>query len=319
MLRRVLVVGAGVSGLTCAVRLLERGHEVVVVADRPPDRTVSAVAGALWYLPRGELLDERAVRWARASYDRFLAMSADLGNGIVLRESLELLRSERDLDLLREALPGFRMARTDELRAGATDGFVAGPLPVLTMETYLDALVRRVRAGARMLTRRFVHITEVIELARRWRCDAVVNASGLGARELVRDRGMTPVRGQLIRLEPIGLETVILDEEHPGGVVYLVPRRDDLVCGGIRAIGEESEAHDREIERAILERCQLLEPRICDARRLSRAVGIRPGRGAVRVELEEVARMPVVHDYGHGGNGVTLSWGCADDVADLLA
>lgn len=318
MQRRVLVVGAGVSGLTSAVRLLERGHEVVVVADRSPWGTVSSVAGALWYLPRGELLDDRAIAWARRSYERFASIDEDAA-GIVWRSCLELLRAERDLDALEDALPGFRMASSHELRAGASHGFVSGPLPVITMETYLAWLVRRVRTGGAIRTRRFVHITEVIELARARGFDAVVNATGLGSRELVRDRALTPVRGQIIRLEPVGLDTVILDEEHPGGVVYLLPRRDDLVCGGIRAVGEESSVLDRSIERAILSRCSEIEPRIRIARRMSRAAGVRPGRGSVRLELEEIAGFPVVHNYGHGGNGVTLSWGCAEDVAALLA
>jgi D-amino-acid oxidase len=40
---------------------------------------------------------------------------------------------------------------------------------------------------------------------------------------------------------------------------------------------------------------------------------------AIRLELELVdGKLPVVHDYGHSRMGVTLSWGCADEVARLV-
>ena len=44
-------------------------------------------------------------------------------------------------------------------------------------------------------------------------------------------------------------------------------------------------------------------------------VGLRPARSRVRLEAED----GVVHCYGHGGAGVTLSWGTADEVASLVA
>jgi D-amino-acid oxidase len=53
---------------------------------------------------------------------------------------------------------------------------------------------------------------------------------------------------------------------------------------------------------------------------LEHVVGLRPGRSTVRLEegeqLSSGAR--VVHNYGHGGAGITLSWGCAHEVVTLV-
>ena len=61
-------------------------------------------------------------------------------------------------------------------------------------------------------------------------------------------------------------------------------------------------------------------PELAGATELGQRVGLRPARPHVRLE-----RLPsgtdagsVVHCYGHGGAGVTLSWGCADEVAALV-
>jgi len=43
-------------------------------------------------------------------------------------------------------------------------------------------------------------------------------------------------------------------------------------------------------------------------------VGLRPGRSPLRLESEELRSVPVVHCYGHGGSGITLAMGCAEDV-----
>ena len=62
-MRRVIVVGAGVVGLSCAVRLLEAGHRVDVVARDLPLETTSAVAAALWY-PYRALPQDRVTAWS---------------------------------------------------------------------------------------------------------------------------------------------------------------------------------------------------------------------------------------------------------------
>jgi D-amino-acid oxidase len=52
-------------------------------------------------------------------------------------------------------------------------------------------------------------------------------------------------------------------------------------------------------------------------------VGLRPARSTgVRLEVETLAiggvDMPVVHNYGHGGSGITLHWGCVQEALALV-
>ena len=73
-----------------------------------------------------------------------------------------------------------------------------------------------------------------------------------------------------------------------------------------------------ETVKRIVARATDLVPDLRGARVLGTRVGLRPARPAVRLEAEDRPEGPVVHCYGHGGSGVTLSWGCADEVADLV-
>jgi len=111
-----------------------------------------------------------------------------------------------------------------------------------------------------------------------------------------------------------GLAGWTLDEHHPDGMVYVVPRGTDVVCGGTAVDGDESTSPDPAEAERILARCRAVVPELANAQVLGHAVGVRPARPAVR--LERVG--DVVHCYGHGGAGVTLSWGCADEVVRLV-
>ena len=61
-----------------------------------------------------------------------------------------------------------------------------------------------------------------------------------------------------------------------------------------------------------------LEPRLAGAEVRTVQVGLRPGRPWVRVATERINGGWVVHNYGHGGSGYTLSWGCAAEVLRLV-
>jgi D-amino-acid oxidase len=113
-------------------------------------------------------------------------------------------------------------------------------------------------------------------------------------------------------LEQFGLDRWWLD---PSGPTYVVPRERDIVVGGNEVEGEWSRAASPATAAAILERASRLVPGIGGARVLRHCVGLRPVRPSVR--LERVG--DVVHCYGHGGAGVTLSWGVAEEVAGLVS
>ena len=129
-----------------------------------------------------------------------------------------------------------------------------------------------------------------------------------------------PARGQVVHLEQFGLDRWWLDAEGP---TYVIPRSHDVVVGGTDEEGEWSRTPDPEVAARILERAAVLVPDVARARVLRHRVGLRPARPQVRLEEEKVASGSgraerVVHCYGHGGAGVTLSWGCADEVADIV-
>lgn len=309
------MVGAGVSGLTCGVRLLEEGHDVEIWARERTPNTTSDVAAAAWYPPRREK-DRRVDRWLPVSLSRFTDLVTDGESGVQLRDGLELFRRPADDTWWRDILPGFRRARADELPDGFVDGFFARRVPVIEMPIYMAWLMRRFAdLGGRTVETTLTDLAAPSDAA-----DVVVNCAGLGARSLCRDQSITAVRGQVVRVEQFGLDRYILDEQSPEGITYLYPRSRDVVLGGTRERGNEILEPDPGTARAIVERCARLDPRVNHTRVLSHAVGLRPGRDKVRLEAEEPRPGKLlVHDYGHGGSGVTLSWGCAEDVVRLIS
>jgi len=295
---RVLVVGAGVVGLTTAVRLREAGIAADVVARDLPADTTSAVAAALWY-PYRALPAERVTAWSAATYEHLARLARDVpGAGVRMRMGTELLAPDAPDPWWREAVPDLR--RTDAgLRLAA---------PTVDMSIHLPWLQTRLEALGGTLERRALASLDELD------ADAVVNCAGLGARELAGDAGVSAVRGQVVRVAAPDVDEWLLDQSDPARLVYVVPRERDVVLGGTADEGAEDRTPDARTTAAIRARCAALVPALRDAPVVGVAVGLRPARPAVRLEAEG----RVVHCYGHGGAGVTLAWGCAVEVAVLL-
>lgn len=298
-MRRAIVVGAGVVGLTCAVRLLEAGHRVDVIARDLPLETTSAVAAALWY-PYRALPQDRVTVWSATSYAVLAALAADERTGVRMLTGTEVLRTPQPDPWWRAAVPS--LDRETALPPGYADGwtFVA---PVIDMPVHLRWLTGRVEELGGTLTR--MNLSALPDDG-----SLVVNATGLGARHFGADPSVTPVRGQVVVVEQVGLDRWTLDAS---GLTYVVPRSAEIVLGGTDVEGEWSRTPDPEVAEQVLHRARALVPELEGARVVRHKVGLRPARPEVR--LERVGE--VIHCYGHGGAGVTLSWGCADDVVGL--
>ena len=209
---RVVVVGAGVVGLSCALRLLAAGHRVDVLARDLPLETTSSVAAAIWY-PHLALPRDQVTVWGRATYAELARLAGDPTSGVTMRRGTEVLRRSTPEPWWVGAVPALDRVRPP---APYADGwsFVA---PVVEMPRYLAWLNARVEEAGGTVTRMaLAHLPEG---------PLVVNCSGLGSRGLAGDESLTPVRGQLTRMIP--------QSDITYGVSYkdvsFVPRRDGFV------------------------------------------------------------------------------------------
>ncbi|MCW2675343.1 MAG: hypothetical protein JWR70_383 [Modestobacter sp.] len=309
----ITVVGAGIIGLTCALHAREAGHTVGIVAATPPQETTSSIAAALWYPYRASPQDA-VTRWAAGGFAALGRLAGNPRTGVRSRTGRELFRAPAPDPWWRDAVPSLRRVPPAELPPGYADGIELA-VPVVDMATHLAWLSSRLEELGVPLTRR--HVEDLDELTSG--ADVVVNCAGLGARELCGDTTMLPVRGQIVVVEQVGLERWTLDQSDPALVTYVVPRLDTIVLGGTADEGDEDLTARPLTAEQVLARCATVVPEIAGARVLAHRVGLRPGRPVVRLETEARAAGPVVHCYGHGGAGVTLAHGCAQEVVGLLS
>lgn len=105
---------------------------------------------------------------------------------------------------------------------------------------------------------------------------------------------------------------LMMDDE----ITYILPLDDLVVLGGSQEMDVYETATNDDECKKILERCCKIHPSLKDAEIVRKASGLRPFRQkGVRLELEIITstdnghQTKVIHNYGHGGSGITLCWG----------
>ena len=307
---RCTVVGAGVSGLSCAVRLLEAGHEVEVISDRFSPDTVSDVAAAIWY-PFLTAPADRADGWGVVTYAELERLAEqESESGVRMRDGKEYLREAVDPPGWSEDIAAFRILDDSEIPEGYVFGWQFRA-PVIEMPLYMPWLRSRVEVLGGSFVQSFVeNLNEVSG-------EVVVNCVGLGARELCDDEEVRPARGQVIFIDQDpGIGHF---DQQPETLTYTIPRSDVTVLGGTAQVddwGMDIRPEDNDL---ILSKVEALWPQLDRSKIVGGTVGLRPSRSEVRLEIEYIGDRKVVHNYGHGGAGVTLSWGCAEEVVNLVS
>ncbi len=308
------VVGAGVIGLTTAIRLQEAGLTVRIVTRERPADTTSAVAAAVWY-PYEVHPKERVVPWSQATREALTPLADDPTTGVSMTTFVKLFDTPVDDPWWKPAAPSFRRATGDDLKPGYVDGYVID-VPLMEPDVYLPYLEQRFTDGDGTIDL----VPEGIDDLHALDAPLVVNCTGLGARTLCDDEALYPIRGQVVRVSNPGLDRALDDDHGPLALTYIIPRRSDCILGGTAEKGVWGDAPSDETTAAILERARTLEPRLHDAEVIEVRAGLRPGRDAVRLEMEHTDDgRALIHNYGHGGAGYTLAWGCADEVVALAA
>ncbi len=320
MAKSVAIVGAGVSGLTCGVVFAERGFRVRIFAEQIGTQTTSGAAGALWF-PYDAEPANKVIPWALSTYKVLVDLTKDPRSGVSMIELRQFSRAGEiripdwassfpPVILSENASP----ARTEgSLNVSVFKSGFALHVPLTDTTIYLDYLANRfqkaggeIEANARF--EKFEDVDPNFEL--------VINCAGIGARELAQDVDLEPHRGQVAIVPKIdNLECAIVCDDDP--LMYVIPRANDCLFGGSNDVSDNLNPDPATTKAIVAECSRVLE--IASPRVLRERVGLRPFRkSGVRLEKEKLRDgRTVIHNYGHGGSGFTLSWGCAEEVFEL--
>ncbi|OJT12710.1 D-amino-acid oxidase [Trametes pubescens] len=356
--KKVVVIGAGVVGLTTAVKIQERGgYHVTIIAETLPTDPKNIKYTSIWagaHHVSHACDDARQMAIDRETFDVMWELSAPGGDAehcFFRIPQTDYLFDGRDECL--DWMPNFKKVPEASLIPGA---LVGSSFTTVTIDTppYLAYLFARfISRGGSIIRGGVQHISQVIEggpnLFRLGKAspepiDALVVCPGLGARTLggVEDKDVYPVRGQVVIIRAPWVDFGRTASHAEQGLwTYIIPRRSgDVILGGTKEDNDWYPVARPEMTTNILERCLALFPELIPpAIRAERAgtiedlrplileegCGFRPQRkGGARLDVEWVqgrpgqGKVPMVFNYGHGGGGYQSSWGSATVALDLL-
>ncbi|XP_052817164.1 D-aspartate oxidase-like [Mya arenaria] len=323
----IAVIGAGVVGLSTAVNIQEvlPGRHVTVIADRFTTGTTSHGAAGI-IRPTLEKTPVKDVdqfrKWSDDSFGWFHHLNVDLDPSQTGVQRLTGYQFNTDAESntkypFHHVIDYDFCELSDEelnrLPGNYRHGWRYTTLMV-ECRRYLPWLTNKfLQNGGRIEKRTVSNIAEFAG-----KCSLLVNCAGMAAKTLFQDTEMFPVRGHLIRVKAPWLKHFYAWDH---GNNYIYPGQDSVVLGGTRQKGEEDVSEGEPWFTNILDACSKLVPGLKNAPIESKWIGLRPHRTYVRVENEVIyfggKALNVVHNYGHGANGIFLSWGTAIEAAAI--
>jgi D-amino-acid oxidase len=309
MSKKIAIIGSGISGLSCAYLLCEKKYDVTVIAKAFSPNITSNRAAAFWF-PYHIRNDKRGVNWAQKSYSFYETLSADASTGISMKQLIKVLR-ENEIEeepIWVDFIPkgACKKVPQENLSPGVEVAYDV-TVPLIETQIFLPYLKNYVtERNVKFIER---EINDLDELKNEY--DFIINSTALGAQKLCNDKTIIPVRGQVALIETRTDFPIYLDNEKP---LYLVPRKDAMIVGGTYEENVYEEKTESSTIEKILSNAYEVFPELKKQKLIGSWAGLRPYRPTVRVEKEN----NIVHNYGHGGSGFTIAFGCADEVVNML-
>lgn len=311
MSKNIAIIGAGISGMSTAFLLMQKKHHITIYAKAFSPNITSNRAAAFWF-PYHIRNDRRGIRWCQVSYEYYKKLAEQKDTGISMRQLIKVLRKgvEEEEPIWIDFMPegACRIMDKAELPENIARGYKV-KVPLMETQIFLPYLQQQLSdKGVKFIEK---EIKDFSELTNDY--DNVINCSALGSRKLCNDESVIPVRGQVGLLSPKNNMSIYLDNEKP---LYIVPRKDAIIVGGTYEERVETEITEPSTIEKILNNAYEVFPELKQQQVIGSWAGLRPYRPEVRVEHE--AGTNIVHNYGHGGSGFTLSFGCAEDVVKIV-
>nr|CAB3236197.1 D-amino-acid oxidase-like [Phallusia mammillata] len=315
---KVCVVGGGIIGLSSAYKVLQDvpGSQVTVYSSKfSPDTTADISAGFIFPYACGG--DQRLLElWFKQTLDRLCELyKRDDAFEIGIAPLSGYAVDAEAPDSIRKYFPDFREVGDREKELYVHCEGTTYFMTTYTCEClkYLPWLMKEFKKlGGNVLQKHVEKLEDVDGF------DIVINCTGIEAKKLIPTDDMQPDRGQIIIVKAPWIKQFKL----VGDDTYILPRLTDVVLGGTHQIGNYSLELSEPTRKHIFKTCCELEPSLKHCEVIGSKVGLRPRRSCVRVELTSMfvngRNVALIHNYGHGGSGVTLHWGCAKQTSALV-
>ena len=311
MIKNIAIAGAGISGMSTAIVLTGQGHKVTIYASSFSPNITSDKAAAFWF-PYHIRNDKRGIEWCNITYRYYQQFAQQPATGISIHKLIKVLRKDvvEQEPIWPEFLPegSYSMLPEHSLAPGLAKAYDV-LVPLIETQIFLPWLQHRLQEKGVNFIEEKLNTLDNLSVE----YDLVVNCTGLGARTLCKDETMVPIRGQVGLLAAGPDLPIYLENEMP---LYIVPRKDAIIIGGTFEEGVElAETQPSTIE-YLLNNAYKVFPELRRQQVLGSWAGIRPYRPTVRVEREPGRN--IIHNYGHGGSGFTLAFGCAELVSEQV-
>ena len=305
---KATVVGSGIIGLTTALSLQKAGYHVNIVTKELYDNTLSSIVGAIWFPYSVEPI-EKANKWAAASFHHYCA-EVDTADGVSMLPFKVLSVPGQDNSWVKH-LPEENITHsTDGLPAGYNEAYTA-MVPLVEPPLYLPYLVKVFTQNGGTIKQQTITSLEELKALN----NVVVNCTGLGAKEICNDEHLFAMRGQILQAEKLD-HSPIVSQAVKGELSYLINRSNDSIIGGTDYDHDYNLKPEEADTKLIIDRIKKLGV-TSEIKLKNILVGLRPKRHAIRCEQDE-NHANIFHNYGHGGAGFTVAWGCAENITSII-